>query len=344
MENKNKQRIKYIIVILIIIVLLLAFSFLLNMKLVLDYERNYDESNLIHGMIIDDTKAYGDYFLEKELPKGTKVLIIKNEDGKYLIKYEHRLLRVDEQYVDYYTLDKDKEVSTMVDVSSFNIKGNVFNDGTDLALFLLRNDIDYLYIRIGGRGYGAAGNFYKDDNYETYIEAAEYLKIPYGFYYLDEAKDENEINEEVKFVVDFLKEHDLKYNQLPLTIDIEYHGGSGRIDDEDIWINERTNLLNTLVDKFKKNSINTIIYANASRASKYLSDVNANFWIAYYDESGKIPTKWINLSESVSKENEEFLRKVIGWQFSEKGAKYDDIPEVIDLSIVVNKYFLKYIK
>ncbi len=47
-------------------------------------------------------------------------------------------------------------------------------------------DERYVYIRAGGRGY-TEGKIYYDNNFKMFRDACEYLKIPYGFYFIDEA-------------------------------------------------------------------------------------------------------------------------------------------------------------
>lgn len=111
-----------------------------------------------------------------------------------------------------------------------------------------------------GRGYGSKGNFYEDEKYQEYVDACEYLKVPYGFYFLDEALDDTEIAEEVKVIKEFLKKASGEYCQLPLALDVEDHEGKGRADD--IWTSRAT-LVQKLIDSLKKEKIDTIVYTNA---------------------------------------------------------------------------------
>lgn len=116
---------------------------------------------------------------------------------------------------------------------------------------------------------------------------------------------------------------------------------NGRADK--IW-EERIPLLEELINKFKKENIDSIIYVNALRGHKYLSDLDADFWVAYYPEENKIPTHWYAGTNQEGAKNKDYVKKIIGWQFSENGAKKSEIDLKVDLSIVKNKFFLKFIE
>ena len=220
-----------------------------------------------------------------------------------------------------------------------------------------------------GRGWGTEGTLYTDNMAMEYANICEYLHIPYGFYYIEEAKNEDEVIEEVEFVKSLFAKENLTMNVLPLALDLEYQHGKGRTDN--MW-NERVPLVNKLVEEFKKSNINTIVYANGARIEKYLKSANCKFWVAMYPENDKIPdadyktfitneeSKIGTLKESINESvlnldvnksetevitySDEFLDKVIGWQFTESGAKKDGIDEYIDLSIFNNEYLKKFLK
>ena len=165
-----------------------------------------------------------------------------------------------------------------------------------------------------------------------FIDACEYLGIPYGFYYIDEALNEEEIEEEVEFMQKFIEENSTPMYKLPLVIDLEYQDGKGRTDK--IW-EQRDEIVNEMIKKCQDVNIDTIVYANYKRASKYLSDMDTKFWIAYYKEDDIIPETWEFYKEEL--ECPERLKKnIIGWQFSENGAKKSGIDKTLDLSLVKN--------
>ncbi len=215
----------------------------------------------------------------------------KNKNGEVKKTY-NRVGYILKNNVKYFEPDESKEYVLMSDVSKFDTQGERFKTAEDYEVFLLNSKINYAYIRIGGRGYGSEGNFYTDPNYQIYIDACDYLGVPYGFYYIDEAKNEEELDEEVEFVKKFVDENKGSRYCLPVCIDVEKYGKEVNARTKDIW-EERGDLLQKLTEKFKEQGIDTIIYSNGNMASEYLDLVDADFWVAYYDREDKVPTTWV---------------------------------------------------
>ena len=305
----------------------------------------------------------------------------KNKKG-VVTKTYNRVGYILKSNVKFFEPNTSSEYALMSDVSKFNIINGIFNTPEEYELYLLNSKINYAYIRLGGRGYGEKGIFYTDDNYQLYIDACEYLGVPYGFYYVDEAISEEELDEEVEFVqklVDELDSNKKKMNLLPVCIDVEKFDKSINARTKDIW-EERGELLQKLTEKFKEKGMETIIYSNGNMASEYLDEVDTDFWVAYYDREGKVPSTWVtdieweedeeesvddneenndeeeNENEDDEEENEEkfkfehftenelLMSKVVAWQFSNTGATKDGIEQKVDLSLVKNEFFQKFLK
>lgn len=334
---------KYLLLIILITVIIFGLAFLgIKIQMAKINQEEIDKS--IHGIVIsDDVPFYQKAEKEnvkqiKLLSKGEQVYILDEFESDdiewYKIKVDGKINGyVRAEYVQYYK-EINSEKSLVVDVSQFNKEKN-FDDMNDFEVFLLKNKISYVYIRAGGRGYGSKGNFYYDKNYEEYIQACEYLKIPYGFYFLDEALNDEEIEEEVEFIKKFLKENSGKHCILPVALDVEKHDGVGRADN--IWEN-RSELVQKLINRLNEENINNILYTNAQTANLYLSDLKTKFWIAYYPEEGKIPTYWYFDTNQDGASNSRMQKNTIGWQFTEHGAG-DEVSEDIDLSLFVKDFY-----
>lgn len=346
---KNKKNIRIILIAISIIVICIMIFYFINKKR-LEMEKNTDVSNSIHAITIDENAVLYKKAKESKLQKifnieeGTNAYIleetINNKNEKwYKVKCNDRIGYVLSENLDYF-MPSDNEYVLMSDVSKFNIQFKHFENTKDYQLFLIKNDINYVYIRAGGRGYGEEGNFYTDKQFKIFIDACEYLKIPYGFYYIDEAVNSEEIDEEVEFMRKFIETNSTAMNKLPLAIDIETHDGAGRADE--IW-EDRAFLAEELVQKFNNIGIRNIIYSNARTANEYLWNVNSNFWIAYYPEIGKIPDFWYTDTDQEPVQNLEFMDKVIAWQFTESGAG-EEIKEKVDISLVKNNFFKQFIQ
>ncbi len=339
------------IIIAIIALILITFCIILISKIYAYIRDNVDVSNAIHGVIIEENVVF------YRSPKESKWRDIRNFDlgefvyvletridknGKewYKVKAKDRVGYVLKEKVDNFKFSDENKRVLMSDVSKFNIIYKHFKNSGEYAAFLLNSNMNYAYIRIGGRGYGEEGNFYTDPNYKLFIEACEYLRMPYGFYYIDEAITLEELDEEVEFVKKILDKNKSSLCSLPLVIDVEDHEGEGRADE--IW-EERASLVSELVNKFKEKNIETLIYSNAKIANEYLYTIDSKFWIAYYTLENKIPDYWYTNTDQEPVENVEFMNKVVAWQFTESGAG-EEIEKKVDASLVDNSYFKKFVK
>ncbi len=367
MTIKNKFRFTIFVFLILLITFFLIWFFL---RLILKKDLPLNLSNAKPAIICeDDVKLYYDKDEFLVLSKYDLISIVHDNflSNTYTISFAGRSGEIPKSCAKYYQFHTFEKHSLMVDVSEFNMRDNFENSG-DFALFVLNHGINYVYIRLGGRGYGEKGNFYRDACADDYIAICDFLKIPYGFYFLDEALNEEEVIEEVDFVKSFLAEHPAKMNVLPLAIDLEFQEGEGRADG--IW-DERTDLLQSLIQKFNEDNIHCILYTNAKIGNDYLSELDCDFWVARYPQNGIIPNstfaEFINFEQAMMVSNYvldnhhqikaqldtgkefinpysgDFLDKIIGWQFSADGATEDGIHEAIDLSIVKNAYFKKYL-
>lgn len=339
------------IIISIISLILIIFVIILISKVYAYIRDNVDVSNAIHGVIIEENVVF--YRSPKEskwrdirnFDLGEYVYVLEtkiDKEGKewYKVKAKDRVGYVLKEKVDNFKFSEENKRVLMSDVSKFNIIYKHFNNSGEYAAFLLNSNMNYAYIRIGGRGYGEEGNFYTDPNYKMFIEACEYLRLPYGFYYIDEAITTQELDEEVEFVKKILDENKSNLCVLPLVIDVENHDGEGRADE--IW-EERASLVSELVNKFKEKDIETLIYSNAKTANEYLYSIDSKFWIAYYTLENKIPDYWYTDTEEEAVQNLELMNKIVAWQFTETGAG-KEIEKNVDASLVDNNYFKKFVK
>lgn len=335
---QDKKKI-IILIIVIILVIALAVGIIIFLK-----NRKIDVSSATHAVVIDENVNFykspktEDVRIHKQLELGSHVYVleeIKGEDGNNWSKVviDNKKGYILTEKLDSYK-KSDEEMLIMADVSKFNKIYN-FDTPGEFAVFLVQNDIDCVYIRAGGRGYGEEGNFYYDECTKMWADECEFLKIPFGFYFLDEALNTKEINEEVEFIKDFLDENPYEYAILPVALDVEKHVEKGRADE--IW-DERADLVSKLIKRLKSEDIETIVYSNAKLASEYLSSINTEFWLAYYPNlDGKIPDYWYSELDQEAAQNEELMEKMIAWQFTESGVG-KVIPDNVDISLVYSDF------
>lgn len=83
--------------------------------------------------------------------------------------------------------------------------------------------IDFAIIRIAGRGYGAAGNMYKDGQYAKHIKGAKEAGLMVGVYYFSQAITEKEAIEEANETLKYLAGEEL---DMPVFMDYEFAGAN----------------------------------------------------------------------------------------------------------------------
>lgn len=296
------------------------------------------------GVITENnTEFIRSMYKTKKLQEGENVYILKtitkNNKKYFKVKYKLSVGLVSEDKVFFFDKTENTQYSLMSDVSSFDYTSGRFKTQGEYELFIIKNNIRYVYIRAGGRGY-TEGKIYYDNNFKMFRDACEYLKIPYGFYFIDEAINQAEAEEEANIILEFIKQNKTSMNKLPFVIDLEYQSGKSRTDK--LWP-KRGKIITNITNKLNSSGIETLIYANAKKMNANLIKLNQKFWVAYYTEENKIPTEWLSKYKNQEIANNlQAMSKVIAWQFSETGAKENNITQKLDLSLVLTEKFEKY--
>ena len=105
-------------------------------------------------------------------------------------------------------------------------KGYTYRHGVDVSYYQedidwerVREDgIEFAIIRLGYRGYGAAGTLNLDPRYEQYIQGAKDAGLDVGVYFFAQAINEQEAVEEAEFVLQHLNGREL---EMPIVYDPE---------------------------------------------------------------------------------------------------------------------------
>ena len=165
---------------------------------------------------------------------------------------------------------------------------------------------EFVFIRIGFRGWGSAGNVFEDEQFKANLEGAKAAGLDVGVYFFSQALTEEEAAYEAEFVLELLAGTEL---DLPVVYDPEYI-----LDDEGNKITEaRTSTLsgeqvtkNTLVfcEAVEEAGYEAAFYTNMLSESEVF-DMAAlseyTVWYADYNETPQTPYAF------------EF------WQYSESG-------------------------
>ena len=165
------------------------------------------EDNGLTGENTDDTGRAADDILRFVDAFGEEYETVINENiPKH--EYDASLFEKEGELLSY---QDDKYTSRVgIDVSKYQDKidwQSVKSQG-----------IDFVFIRIGFRGYGEAGTINADPGFEEHIAGAQAAGLDVGVYFFSQAVNEEEAVEEAEFVVEQLKNHEL---QLPVVYDPE---------------------------------------------------------------------------------------------------------------------------
>ncbi len=149
-----------------------------------------DENGGDTGMPADNILRFVDAFGE-EYETVIDENIAKHEYDVALFEKEGELLKYqDEKYTSRVGIDVSK-YQEKIDWESVRSQG-----------------IDFVFIRIGFRGYGEAGTINLDSRFEEHITGAQAAGLDVGVYFFSQAINEEEAVEEAEFVVEQLKDHE----------------------------------------------------------------------------------------------------------------------------------------
>ncbi|MCI8608712.1 MAG: hypothetical protein HFE73_03615 [Firmicutes bacterium] len=147
--------------------------------------------------------------------------------------------------------------------------------------------IDFAIIRVGARGYGAAGKLIEDDYYKENIEAAKAAGILVGVYFFSQAIDEMEAWAEANYTLKLIKGIDL---DLPVFMDYEFAGGSsGRLTSAQLSKIKMTANVNKFCKTIEEGGYEAGVYASLNFFKNTINGKSLSekypIWVAQYNTS-----------------------------------------------------------
>lgn len=173
--------------------------------------------------------------------------------------------------------------------------------------------IEFVFVRLGYRGYGQDGVLKMDTNFEKNMEGARAAGLDVGVYFFAQAVNETEAVEEAEFVLEHLMEYDL---QMPVVYDPES------------VVHEEARTDNVTGEQFTKN---TKAFCEAIEKSGYDAMVYCNMtWQAFkldLEELEEYPIWYADYEEYPQTPYHFEI-----WQYSNEGT-VDGIQGNVDLNI-----------
>ena len=210
-----------------------------------------------------------------------------------------------------------------------HVAGKKIRHGVDISKYQLNVNwdkakaagVEFAIIRIGGRGYGAAGNLFGDEYALNNIINAYNKGVKVGLYFFSQAITEAEAIEEAKYCINYINNNNIsQYISLPIFIDYEYSptGTSGRLYNAHLSKSQHQAICDAFVKYIESYGYEGGIYANFSMLRDDMQPTKSNiyknttYWIARYNTA----THYSN--------NYDF------WQYSSSGS----IPGITDQKYV----------
>ena len=118
-----------------------------------------------------------------------------------------------------FSISNGRMVYSDTSAYTYNTGIDVSEHNADIDWEKVKADgIDFVFLRIGYRGYGEEGTLQEDANFETNYKNAKSAGLKVGVYFFSQAVNETEAEEEADFVLEKLKGKTL---DLPVTYDVE---------------------------------------------------------------------------------------------------------------------------
>lgn len=250
-----------------------------------------------------------------------RVIVIKgNVDGKTVrVKYKD----TDSSIAGYGSLYDKKEENQQVDEigkPKLGIDVSEFNGDINWQQ-VKSSGVEYVYIRVGYRGYGQAGRLVTDKSFVKNIEGATAVGIDVGIYFVTQAITTDEAIEEANFVIDKIKNYNITY---PVAIDTEQASVDER--SKDLTRDERTTIIKAFYNRVEEAGYRGQIYSGKWWFSDKLNMDQLegyDIWVAEYT---------YNQDGSTS-----FQHPYSVWQYSDRG-RILGISSDVDMNLCYKNY------
>ena len=142
-----------------------------------------------------------------------------------------------------------------------------------------QSGIEFAMIRVGYRGYGT-GKIVEDDYARENLRDALHAGLRVGVYFFSQALNEEEVQEEIDFILDIIKDYEIT---MPVVFDWEYISAEARTADMDPRTLTDLNLY--FCQTMEEAGYTPMIYFNSYQAKHlmFLYELEEfPFWLAYY--------------------------------------------------------------
>ncbi len=172
----------------------------------------------------------------------------------------------------------------MAEIKAKGIDISKYQASVDFAK-VKKAGFSFVIIRCGYRGYGSAGTLAEDTKWKAHTSNAIANDVPFGVYFLTQAKTEAEAVEEAQYVLKLVKA--LSVQPLyPIYIDTEWSNNAHNGRADSLSKAQRTKVVKAFCEEIQRNGYYAGIYASKSWFSSHLNDnelTKYDKWIAQYN-------------------------------------------------------------
>lgn len=256
------------------------------MQIYIDGNLKINASRYYRGDVIEYMKKYGNKtqnagFISEistnGLSAGTHTLTVKQKS-----RYGDDITTKDVKFIIEMTVPNNNSNNSLtadskgIDVSQHqgNIDwSNVVNSGIKFAM-----------IRIGYRGYGAAGGQAEDKKYKDNFKNARANGLKVGIYYYSTALNIAEAQKDAEYVLSLLRKYEYQ-NQVTMPVAIDLEVNSPTVRDANVDKRTRTDIANTFCSIIKNNGYTPMVYASKAflKDNMNISQVPYDIWVAQYN-------------------------------------------------------------
>lgn len=174
-------------------------------------------------------------------------------------------------------------------VHNDKFSGATIRNGIDVSYYqgdidweaVKNSGVEFVFIRVGYRGYGSGG-LYEDPRAKEYLKGATEAGLKVGAYIFSQAITPEEAKEEAAFVISMISGYDIA---MPIVMDFEYVSGDlGRLEEAQLTVQEATAVVNAFGEYAAAAGYTPMIYANKSMLENSLNadQIPYKIWLANY--------------------------------------------------------------
>lgn len=298
-SSKNKKSIFPIILIVVMIIAVIIGGYFLFTEVILPF---FDKEEAVTPTQAPTTVIHDPYLGTVTVPEVEG--LDKNEYKK------ENFVKDENGFISYV---ENGQVKSTLGVDLSYVQTNVdFNE-------IKAQGIDFVILRIGGRGWGESGSLYPDETFDSNYEQAKAAGLKVGAYFFSQAITEAEAQEEAQYVVELLNGRELDF---PVAFDWEIINEDPDARTHGVSNDTLSDMAVAFCEEIKTNDYIPMIYINSSLIyqSYDLNKIQSyDFWHAEYTEQ---PSLYFDFSI---------------WQYTKEG-RVPGIDGNVDINICMKEY------